>query len=201
MSRYIRPRRHGATIFFTVALATRGSQLLVTEVEPLRQTVRDTRAERPFRSRHGWCCRTICTASGGCPRGDTDYATRWRLIKARFSRGVGAGPRRASHVVRGERAVWQRRFWGEARPEIVPVARFQRRTGEAPAAKPITSGMKGFRGASALLLVQSGETRAGGAGAGLAVLLGSPRDRSAAMGMGDGRPVGVVVHAEHAPYS
>lgn len=27
MSHYIRPRRHGATIFFTVALATRGSQL------------------------------------------------------------------------------------------------------------------------------------------------------------------------------
>ena len=46
MPRYLRPRRASATIFFTVALAQRGSWLLVDEVE--RLAVRDTRAERPF---------------------------------------------------------------------------------------------------------------------------------------------------------
>lgn len=79
MSRYIRPCRAGATVSVTVALAQRGSRLLVAEVERLRQAVRDTRAERPFASE------------------------------------------------------------GEERPENGPVDRFQRRTGEAPAAKPITS--------------------------------------------------------------
>jgi putative transposase len=32
MSRYLRPRAPGATVFFTVALAERGSDLLVREV-------------------------------------------------------------------------------------------------------------------------------------------------------------------------
>lgn len=121
MSRYIRPRRQGATIFFTVALATRGSQLLVTEVELLRQAAHDTRAERPFAIEAWVVLPDHLHCIWRLPEGDTDYATRWRLIKARFSRGVDAGPRRASHVARGERAVWQRR------------------TGEAPAAKLITS--------------------------------------------------------------
>ncbi len=47
MSRYIRPRRHGATVFFTVALAHRGSDLLVREVGRLREAVAATRRERP----------------------------------------------------------------------------------------------------------------------------------------------------------
>jgi len=54
MSRYIRPHRPGATVFFTVALATRGSDVLERQIETLRQAVRVTRAERPFRSTPGW---------------------------------------------------------------------------------------------------------------------------------------------------
>src|SRR3989338_2566399 len=45
------------------------------------------------------------------PWGDGDYATRWRLIKARFSMGLPRGVARASHQLRSERGVWQRRFW------------------------------------------------------------------------------------------
>ncbi len=45
------------------------------------------------------------------PSGDSDYATRWRIIKARFSRQVKVGNRRASHLRRGERGIWQRRYW------------------------------------------------------------------------------------------
>ena len=111
MPRYIRPRCPGATIFFTVALAQRGSHLLVAEVERLRQAVRDTRAERPFGIEAWVALPDHLHCIWRMPEGDADYATRWRLIKARFSRGVEAGPRRASHVARGERAVWQRRCW------------------------------------------------------------------------------------------
>lgn len=105
MSRYIRPRRTGAPIFFTVALAQRGSHLLVAEVKRLRQGVRDTRAERPFGIEAWVVLPDHLHCIWQMPEGDADYATRWRLIKARFSRGVEAGPRRASHVARGERAV------------------------------------------------------------------------------------------------
>jgi putative transposase len=46
------------------------------------------------------------------PDGDADYSTRWGLIKAHFSRGVEHGERRsASRIKRGERGIWQRRFW------------------------------------------------------------------------------------------
>ena len=46
------------------------------------------------------------------PSGDTDYATRWMLIKAWFSRRIPHGERRsASRVNKGERGIWQRRYW------------------------------------------------------------------------------------------
>ncbi|SDK99998.1 REP-associated tyrosine transposase [Paracoccus chinensis] len=111
MPRYLRPRRSGAMIFFTIALAQRDSHLLVAEVEQLRQAVHDTRAERPFGIEAWVVLPDHLHCIWRMPEGNADYATRWRLIKARFSRGVEPGPRRASHVVRGERAVWQRRFW------------------------------------------------------------------------------------------
>ena len=111
MPTYQRPKINGATIFFTVALSNRGSDLLVREVETLRTAVAKTRAERPFTidafvvlPDHLHCIWTL-------PEGDSDYATRWRLIKARFSRAVPMGYRRTSHDLRRERGIWQRRFW------------------------------------------------------------------------------------------
>ena len=45
------------------------------------------------------------------PAGDTDYSTRWGLIKAQFS---GQIPKteliRLSRANKGERGIWQRRF-------------------------------------------------------------------------------------------
>ena len=49
MPNYIRPKVPGATVFFTVNLADQRSDLLVREVDLLREAVRVTRAERPFR--------------------------------------------------------------------------------------------------------------------------------------------------------
>jgi putative transposase len=46
------------------------------------------------------------------PPDDTDFAMRWRLIKTEFSKHVGVGERRSpSRVAKGERGVWQRRYW------------------------------------------------------------------------------------------
>ncbi|MDO5613359.1 MAG: transposase [Paracoccus sp. (in: a-proteobacteria)] len=111
MSRYIRPRRPGVPIFFTVALAQRSSRILVDENAPLRQAVQMTRAERPF----GIIAWVVLPDHMHCiwqlPDDDTDYSVRWRLIKSRFSRSLPIGPRRASHIRRNERGLWQRRFW------------------------------------------------------------------------------------------
>ncbi len=48
MSIYLRPKVPGASVFFTVNLMTRGSRLLLDEIDRLRAAVRTTHAERPF---------------------------------------------------------------------------------------------------------------------------------------------------------
>jgi putative transposase len=111
MSCYLRSRVPGAPVFFTVALADLGSDVLVREVGALRAAVRATRAERPFGIEawvvlpdHMHCVWTL-------PEGDADYSVRWSVIKARFSRAMPHGPRRDSHAKRREHGLWQRRFW------------------------------------------------------------------------------------------
>ena len=46
------------------------------------------------------------------PDGDSDFSTRWRLIKSRFARSLPKterlSPRR---IEKSERGIWQRRFW------------------------------------------------------------------------------------------
>ncbi|MCB1366604.1 MAG: transposase [Rhodobacteraceae bacterium] len=111
MSNYRRPRLPGARIFFTVNLADRGSNLLVREVEALRDGVRRTQAERPFQIDAWVVLPNHMHCIWQMPEGDADYSTRWSVIKARFSRGMPHSPRRASHVVRREHGLWQRRFW------------------------------------------------------------------------------------------
>ncbi len=111
MSNYIRPRRPGACVFLTVTLAQRGASTLVAQIETLRSAVRATMETRPFRI-DGWvvlpdhmhCVWTL-------PEEDDGYAQRVQSIKARFSHQLAMGQRRASHVARREKGIWQRWFW------------------------------------------------------------------------------------------
>lgn len=111
MSNYRRPKLSGVPVFFTVALADRRSDLLVREIDLLRQAVRVTKAERPFEIDAWVVLPDHLHCIWRMPDGDTDYSMRWRLIKSRFSREVPLGHMRASHSRRQERGVWQRRFW------------------------------------------------------------------------------------------
>lgn len=56
--------------------------------------------------------RIICTRVWTLPPDDADFSIRWRLIKARFAKGL---PKQewlsAVRKKRGERGIWQRRFW------------------------------------------------------------------------------------------
>jgi putative transposase len=46
------------------------------------------------------------------PQGDSDFSTRWRLIKGRFAKALPKQERlSAARKARGERGIWQRRFW------------------------------------------------------------------------------------------
>ena len=111
MSNYIRPRTGGASIFFTVNLADRASDLLVREVGGLRDAFVRTITDRRFHIDAVVILPDHLHMVMTLPEGDSDYATRWRVIKARFSRGVDKGNIRASHLARAERGIWQRRYW------------------------------------------------------------------------------------------
>lgn len=111
MPNYLRPKQNGATVFFTVTLAARGEDLLVREVERLREAVRATRRERPFAIEAWVVLPDHLHAVWTLPENDRDFSTRWRLIKSRFSMGLPHGPLRPSHHARQERGIWQRRFW------------------------------------------------------------------------------------------
>jgi putative transposase len=112
MSGYRRARVPGATYFFTVNLRDRSSDLLIREIELLRNTVRATKVRHPFHidawvvlPEHMHCLWTL-------PAGDADFALRWKVIKFGFSRRL---PSRealtATQHKRGERDIWQRRYW------------------------------------------------------------------------------------------
>jgi len=46
------------------------------------------------------------------PENDGDYSVRWNLLKGHFSRNIADGEHVSkSRQKRGERGLWQRRFW------------------------------------------------------------------------------------------
>lgn len=113
MTNYRRAYLPGATWFFTVTLAERtGNQLLVDELAALRSAFRSVQTAHPFRidavvilPEHLHCIWTL-------PPADFDFSTRWNLMKGKFSRSIERGERVSqSRSKRGERGLWQRRFW------------------------------------------------------------------------------------------
>lgn len=111
MSNYLRPKSPGATVFFTVNLAQRGSDLLTREIATLRTIVQITKAERPFTINAWVVLPDHMHAVWTMPEDDTDFSTRWSVIKARFSRAMPHIDRRTSLIARREHGLWQRRYW------------------------------------------------------------------------------------------
>jgi putative transposase len=112
MPNYRRARVAGATWFFTVVLAERGSSLLTERSALLRHAMRVTQRERPFRVEAVVVLPDHLHAVLTLPPGDSDFPTRWRLIKARFSRALPPGERVSrSRAGKRERGIWQRRYW------------------------------------------------------------------------------------------
>ena len=112
MPNYRRNWLPGGTYFFTVALADRRSDLLVREIAALRDAVARTRYSHPFRIDAWVVLPEHMHAVWTLPAGDAAYSLRWSLIKRRFSAAIPPGePRSPSREAKGERGIWQRRFW------------------------------------------------------------------------------------------
>jgi putative transposase len=112
MTDYRRNFLTGGSFFFTVNLAERHLRLLTDHIDKLRSAFRETRLRHPFTIDAMVVLPDHLHAIWTLPEGDADFATRWRLIKSTFSRGLGAGEQiSSSRASKGERGIWQRRYW------------------------------------------------------------------------------------------
>lgn len=110
--RYRRILEQGATDFFSVNLADRSSRVLVDRVDDLREVVRRARREHPFEILAWVVLRDHMHTVWELTAGDAEYPTRWALIKAGFSRAIPrTEPIGSSRRVKGDRGIWQRRYW------------------------------------------------------------------------------------------
>jgi putative transposase len=112
MTSYRRNVVSGASFFFTVNLADRRQRLLVDNIELLRAAFREVRARHPFTVEAAVVLPEHIHTIWTLPEGDGDYAMRWRQIKSLFSRGLPSVEYLSrSRSLKGERGIWQRRYW------------------------------------------------------------------------------------------
>jgi putative transposase len=112
MPEYRRARIEGGCYFFTVVLADRSSDLLVREIDRLREAYRVTSLRRPFETVAICILPDHLHAIWRLPENDFDFSSRWGSIKTSFSRGLSAQHQRShSQITKREKGIWQRRFW------------------------------------------------------------------------------------------
>jgi putative transposase len=112
MPNYRRARVPGGCWFFTVNLHDRRSSMLTDRIETLREATRWTQEHYPLHIDAFVVLPEHIHAVWSLPAGDTDFSTRWRMIKSRFARSIpNDEPRSHAQQARGERGIWQRRFW------------------------------------------------------------------------------------------
>jgi putative transposase len=112
MSNYRRAFVPGGCWFFTANLFDRRQSLLVDKIDALRDATRRTHVRYPFHIDAMVILPDHIHAVWTLPPGDLDFSIRWRLIKTRFAKSIPNGePRSAVREARGERGVWQHRFW------------------------------------------------------------------------------------------
>ncbi|WP_367154204.1 transposase [Methylomonas sp. HYX-M1] len=112
MPNYRRAFILGGTWFFTVnLLARKNNDLLIREIDLLRDTVRAVRKRYSFQIDVWVVLPEHMHAVWTLPPGDADFSKRWRLIKSRFSRALPKTEYRSNvRKMAGERGVWQRHF-------------------------------------------------------------------------------------------
>jgi len=110
--KYRRSDIKGGTYFFTVNLAERQRTLLTDEINILREVINKVKKRYPFELDAMVVLPDHIHAIWTLPENDNDYPTRWMLIKSGFSRQILKDEQRsASRKQKGERGIWQRRYW------------------------------------------------------------------------------------------
>jgi putative transposase len=114
----------GRCLFFTVTLADRSSDLLVRQIDRLRQVYMFVQERYPFETIAICVLPDHLHAVWSLPEGESNFPLRWSLIKSGFSRGLAADARRgASKIAKRDKGIWQRRYWEHAIRDDADLAR------------------------------------------------------------------------------
>ena len=115
MPDYRRVYLKGGTFFFTVVTYERFPLFQrESSVNLLHTCLRQTMAIHPFTMEAWVILPEHLHAIWTLPENDSDFSVRWKNIKANFSRqyhGPVAGNTSQSMLKKGEKGIWQRRFW------------------------------------------------------------------------------------------
>ena len=112
MPNFRRVRVPGGTWLFTVNLLERKQRLLTERMVNLRLAIARTKRAHPFRVEALVVLPDHLHAVLTLPPGDSNFSTRWRLIKTGFAKSLPNTERLSSvREAKGERGIWQRRFW------------------------------------------------------------------------------------------
>ena len=124
MTNYRRNFIVGGTFFFTVNLANRSQTLLTEHIDHLRDAFRYAKIRHPFTTDAIVVLPDHLHAIWTLPEGNADFSLRWRLIKTMFSRAVEQSePVSKSRKDKGERGIWQRRYWEHTIKDEIDYAR------------------------------------------------------------------------------
>jgi putative transposase len=95
-----------------VVIADRCLDLLVRYIDVVKSVINEEKIQAPFVTLGFVVLPDHIHALWRLPKGDTDFSSRWRRIKARFSKALPPVETLSkSKVSKGERGIWQRRFW------------------------------------------------------------------------------------------
>jgi len=109
---YRRANIPGAHYFFTVNIAERDKSLLIDYIDELRSAFEIIKQNHPFVIEAIVILPDHIHTLWKLPDNDADFSTRWRLIKSTFSRTLPQTERiSSSRRKKGERGIWQRRYW------------------------------------------------------------------------------------------
>jgi putative transposase len=99
----------GGTYFFTVNLRDRKRAMLIDRIDILRRAWLEVTRAQPFETIAAVVLPDHLHFMWRLPDDDHDFPARIRLIKSGFTRRLPASLKTAGR--KGERNVWQRRFW------------------------------------------------------------------------------------------